>query len=70
MWVIDYDHRSDRGPRLVGPFDNPEDAHRYADRQRDKSMKATGAWHASYSVVPLYEPSDEVVVHPAPSEGD
>lgn len=61
MWAIDYDHRSDNGPLLIGPFPTKDAAHRYANRQQEKVMAATGHWSASFCVVPLYEPSGEVV---------
>jgi hypothetical protein len=55
-YALAYDHRSDRGPKFVGPFDSQNDAMVEADRISRKIMDEIGAWDCSYSVVPLYPP--------------
>lgn len=57
MLAIDFDARSDGGPRLVGPFENDEQVRRYLDAARDAAIDRDGDWDAGWCVVPLAEPS-------------
>lgn len=56
MWVVEFDHRSDGGPRLVGPFATVAAGERYVAALAARAMAATGDWDASWSVQPLYVP--------------
>lgn len=49
-YVIEYDSRSDGGPRRVGTFTTRRDAHEHAE------SKAGPGWTASYCVVPVTSP--------------
>lgn len=50
MFAIEFDHRSDGGPRLVGPFETRDAANEHAD--------GLGLRDASFCVVPLADPSE------------
>ena len=56
--ILKFDHRSDSGPRYVGPFDTQQEALAEADRITAKIMEDLGRWDASYSVVPLHPPAE------------
>lgn len=47
QFVIDYDYRSDSGPRLVGPFPSRSAAEEHAD-----SLRGPG-WEALYCISPV-----------------
>lgn len=57
-FVIEYDSRSDGGPRRVGPFDTREAAHGHAD-SRALDEKRHG-WSASWCVVPVTSPEADI----------
>ena len=56
-YILEYCHRSDRGPRRIGPFDSEDDALTEANWISGKIMAEVGRWDCSYSVVPLAAPT-------------
>ena len=50
-YVVEFDHRSDNGPELVGPFDSREDANRWVN------TLAGQGWSASWLVAPMTAPT-------------
>ena len=46
-FAVDFDYRSDNGPRLVGPFDSRDQAMIWAE-----ALQGPG-WEASYCIVPI-----------------
>lgn len=53
LHIIEYDHRSDGGPRHVGPFATRSLATAHADAQ------AREGWTASYCIVPITSPDED-----------
>jgi hypothetical protein len=56
MFVVEFDRRSDDGPRLVGPFATKDAGNRWATDEGKRVMARDGNWDCSYCVVPLYVP--------------
>lgn len=50
QWVIEYDYRSDNGPRMVGPFPSRQAAEAWAD-----TLRGPG-WEAEFSYCPVTPP--------------
>jgi hypothetical protein len=50
MFIVDFDYRSDNGPRLVGPFDTREHAQLWTD-----GLRGPG-WEAEFCIAPLAAP--------------
>jgi hypothetical protein len=51
--IIEYDYRSDGGPKRIGPFDTRSLATAHAD------AKAREGWQAAYCIVPLTPPEED-----------
>ena len=61
LFVVDFDHRSDDGPRLCGPFRTRKAAQEWAEAQPIPT--------AEWSVMKLWIPAIEAPDNGAPSEG-
>lgn len=61
-FVIEFDYRSDDGPRLVGPFKSRTDADRWFNAQNIKT--------AEFSVVKLWQPEKVAYVESGPAGED
>lgn len=55
-YVLNFDHRSDNGPVLVGPFDTRDEASAHVETLELES--------AVWEVAPLIDPADEMRVAP------
>lgn len=51
-FLIQFDHRSDGGPRLVGPFDTKLAAELYVQRL----VGQYDSFHAEWGITPIYPP--------------
>lgn len=51
MWAVEFDYRSDSGPRLVGPFDTREQAQEWTDGLRGPR------WEAEFCIAPMAPPT-------------
>ena len=54
-YVLEFDYRSDGGPRLVGPFPDETAASEYVDKAHRASKP--GTWSATYNIAPLAPPT-------------
>jgi hypothetical protein len=59
LFIIDFDERSDGGPRRVGPFTSRGEANRYVDGLREWRMDTDGKFTAVWTIVPIAPPDDQ-----------